>query len=166
MRRILSGGALAVAGALGCARPEPVPPATTPAAAPGAASALFPVATPRIAPEAAARVAAAMSGVLDRAVADSAFPGAYAAVGTKDGVVAELGVGRIDWAPDAPRPDANTLWDLASLTKVVGTTSAMLQLVAEGKVDPEAPVKRYLPEWTGGDRFGQQTLVKHLMSHS
>jgi CubicO group peptidase (beta-lactamase class C family) len=116
--------------------------------------------------DASARVASAMTGVLERALADSAFPGAYAAVGTRDGVVAELGVGRIDWAPDAPRPDARTLWDLASLTKVVGTTSAMLQLVAEGKVDPEAPVKHYLPEWTGGDRFGQRTLVKHLLSHS
>jgi CubicO group peptidase (beta-lactamase class C family) len=102
--------------------------------------------------------------VLDRAVADSAFPGAYAAVGTRDGVVAEYGAGRIDWAADAPRPDARTLWDLASLTKVVGTTSAVLQLVGAGRVALDAPVQRYLPEWAGPAKA--RITVRHLLSHT
>jgi CubicO group peptidase (beta-lactamase class C family) len=102
--------------------------------------------------------------VLDRALADSAFPGAYAAVGTRDGVVAEYGAGRIDWAADAPRPDARTLWDLASLTKVVGTTSAVLQLVGAGRVALDAPVQRYLPEWAGPAKA--RITVRHLLSHT
>src|SRR6187455_72825 len=81
----------------------------------------------------AAAVKDSMTAVLQRAVADGAFPGAYAAVGTVNGIIAEVGVGQLD-ADDKRRPDAETVWDLASLTKVVGTTSAMIQLVYQGKV--------------------------------
>lgn len=102
--------------------------------------------------------------VLDRAVADSAFPGAVAAIGDAGGDVVTYGAGRIDWAADAPRPDARTLWDLASLTKVVGTTSAMLQLVGEGRVALDAPVQRYLPDWTGPNK--ERVTVRHLLTHS
>jgi CubicO group peptidase (beta-lactamase class C family) len=101
---------------------------------------------------------------MDRAVADSAFPGGFAIVGDAAGGYVAYGAGRIDWPADAPKPDARTIWDMASLTKVVATTSAMLQLVAQGKVDPDAPVQRYLPEWTGPNK--QRVLVRHLLSHS
>ncbi len=102
--------------------------------------------------------------VVDAALADSAFPGAFAAVGDADGGYVEYGAGRIDWAADAPRPDARTLWDLASLTKVVGTTSAVLQLVGDGRIALDAPVQRYLPEWTGPGRA--RVTVRHLLTHS
>jgi len=101
--------------------------------------------------------------VLDRAVADGAFPGAYVAVGTIDGVLAEYGAGQLDVA-DATRPDASTIWDLASLTKVIGTTSAMLQLVGQRKVALDSPVVRYLPEWTASG--AQRVTVRQLMTHS
>jgi CubicO group peptidase (beta-lactamase class C family) len=101
--------------------------------------------------------------VLNRAVADSAFPGAYAVVGTADGIVAEYGVGQLDSA-DPSRPSARTVWDLASLTKVIGTTSAMLQLVGSGRVALDSPVVKYLPQWTapGANRI----TVRHLLSHN
>jgi CubicO group peptidase (beta-lactamase class C family) len=102
--------------------------------------------------------------VVDAALADSAFPGALAVVGDAEGRQVTYGAGRIDWAPDAPRPDAETLWDLASLTKVVGTTSAVLQLVGEGRVALDAPVQRYLPEWTGAGK--ERATVRHLLTHS
>jgi serine-type D-Ala-D-Ala carboxypeptidase len=105
-----------------------------------------------------------IQGVLDRAVADSAFPGAYAVVGTHDEVIAEYGAGRIDHTPDAPRPDRNTIWDMASLTKVIATTTAIAQLVASGKLEPDAPVQRYLPEWAGAGK--ERVTVRHLLTHS
>ena len=101
--------------------------------------------------------------VLDRARADSAFPGAYAVVGTHDGIIAEYGVGQLDWAP-SPRPDAHTIWDLASLSKVVGMTTAIMQLVEQGRVDVNAPVQRYLPDWTGPNK--ERVLVRHLLTHT
>jgi CubicO group peptidase (beta-lactamase class C family) len=108
-------------------------------------------------------VADSVQAVLDRAVADGAFPGAFAAVGTGAGVVAEYGAGRLD-AAEARRPDRTTVWDLASLTKVVGTTSALLQLVGDGRVALDTPVVRYLPAWQAAG--AQAVTVRHLLTHS
>lgn len=102
--------------------------------------------------------------VLERALADSAFPGAVAIVGTSRGILAERGVGRLDWKADAPAPTAHTLWDLASLTKVVGMTSAVMQLVEQGRVSLDAPVQRYLPDWTGPGK--QAVTIRHLLTHT
>lgn len=104
-----------------------------------------------------------MHAVLARAVADGAFPGAYAVVGTRDGAIAEVGVGSLD-AGERTQPTARTIWDLASLTKVIGTTTAVMQLVQQGRVSLDAPVVRYLPEWKaeGADRI----TVRHLLTHT
>ncbi|MBX7119964.1 MAG: serine hydrolase [Gemmatimonadaceae bacterium] len=105
-----------------------------------------------------------LRAILARGVRDSVFPGAIALVGNRGGVVTEVSAGRIDWAADAPAPDARTVWDIASLTKVVGMTTAMMQLVEQGKVVLDAPVQRYLPEWTG--RWKERVTVRHLLTHS
>ena len=101
--------------------------------------------------------------VLDIAVSDGAFPGAYAAIGTIDGVIAEYGAGQLD-EEDAFTPNARTVWDLASLTKVIGTTTAVMQLVGAGKVDLDSPVARYLPDWTAPG--AASITVRHLLTHS
>src|SRR5687767_3007958 len=66
-----------------------------------------------------------LTSILQAGVRDSAFPGAIAVVGTKDGAVVTISAGQLDWAPSPP-PDSSTLWDMASLTKVIGLTSAMM----------------------------------------
>jgi CubicO group peptidase (beta-lactamase class C family) len=101
--------------------------------------------------------------VLERARSDSAFPGAFAVIGNRDGVLAQFGVGGLDWSP-SPRPDENTLWDMASLTKVVAMTSAMMQLTEAGKVDLDAPVQRYVAEFRGRNK--ERVTVRHLLTHS
>ncbi len=105
----------------------------------------------------------ALRTTLDRAVADSAFPGAYVIVGTHDKILARYGAGHLDWAP-SPVPNDSTLWDMASLTKVLAMTSAMMQLVEMHKVDIDAPVQRYLPTWTGTHK--EKVTVRHLLTHS
>ena len=102
--------------------------------------------------------------VLERALADSAFPGAYAVVGSSSEIIARHGVGRIDWKRDAPAPSLHTLWDIASLTKVVGLTSAVMQLVEGRRLDLDAPVQRYLPAWTGPGK--DRVTVRHLLTHT
>lgn len=124
---------------------------STPTVTPATPSATW--RAPDVPPPGASAVAAlrdSVHAILDRAVRDSATPGAYAVVGTHAGVLAAYGAGHLDWAP-SPVPDENTMWDLASLTKVVGMTSAMIQLVGEGKVDLDAKVQHYLPEWRDPD---------------
>jgi CubicO group peptidase (beta-lactamase class C family) len=101
--------------------------------------------------------------VLHVAVADRAFPGAYVIVGDSREILAERGAGRLDWKK-SPRPSRETLWDLASLTKVIGTTTALAQLVERGAVQLDAPVQRYVPEWAG---IGQESVtVRHLLTHT
>lgn len=134
---------LACAGRRG-ATPAPKPPAEVPAVV-------------------AQSVLDSVRRVLDRSVADGAFPGAYAVVGTRTGIIAEYGVGQLDSA-DATRPTAETVWDLASLTKVIGTTSAVLQLVGAGRVDLDAPVVKYLPEWSATG--ASAVTVRQLLTHS
>ena len=63
-----------------------------------------------------------------------------------------------------PRPDERTLWDLASLTKVVGLTTAMMQLVEQHRVDLDAPLQRYIPEWTGPNK--DRVTVRNLLTHT
>jgi CubicO group peptidase (beta-lactamase class C family) len=101
--------------------------------------------------------------LLDQARADSAFPGAVAVIGNLDSVLVEYGVGSLDWAPSA-RPDENTLWDMASLTKVVGLTTAIMQLSEAGRVDLDAPVQRYVNEFRGPNK--ERVTLRHLLTHS
>jgi CubicO group peptidase (beta-lactamase class C family) len=110
-----------------------------------------------------ARLADTLRSVLERAVRDSAFPGGIAVVGTHAGALATVGAGSLDWNENTV-PDEHSLWDLASLTKVVGTTSAMMRLVGEGRIDLEAPVQRYLPQWIvpGAERV----TIRHLLLHT
>src|SRR2546425_3771372 len=56
-------------------------------------------------------------------------------------------------------------YDLASLTKVVGLTTACMQLVDEGRLALDAPVRRYLPEFQGGGDK-ERVTVRHLLTHS
>lgn len=101
--------------------------------------------------------------VLQAGAEARAFPGAYVVVGDSRGVLAEHGVGHIDWAR-SPAPTRSTLWDVASLTKVVGTTTALAQLVERGGVDIDAPVQRYVPNWTGAGQ--DRVTVRHLLTHT
>jgi CubicO group peptidase (beta-lactamase class C family) len=103
-----------------------------------------------------------LQAILTRGVADSAFPGAIAVIGTHTGPLVTVTAGHLDWAP-SPAPTTETLWDIASLTKVVGMTSAMMQLVESGRVDLDAPVQRYLPEWTGPGK--DRVTVRDLITH-
>ena len=108
------------------------------------------------------RLAKQLHIVLDRAIADSAFPGAYAVVGNAHGILAQHGVGRLD-ALDPTVPDSTTLWDLASLTKVVVTTTLLMNLVDQGRVVLDSPAVRYLPTWKapGAERVTVRDLLAH-----
>jgi len=66
-----------------------------------------------------------------------------------------------------PQPEANsedTLYDAASLTKVMATTPSVIKLVEEGKIDLDAPVSKYLPEFAGGAK--DQVTIRNLMTHT
>jgi CubicO group peptidase (beta-lactamase class C family) len=93
------------------------------------------------------------------------YPGAVVVVGRKDSILYARGYGRFTWNKSSavPSPDL-TYWDIASITKVVGTASAVMRLVDAGRVDLHAPVRRYLPRFTGG--LKDQVTVRMLLDHT
>ena len=109
-----------------------------------------------------ARLAAVVSYVA--AESDSgAFPGAVLAVGRHGRLAVLAPVGH--YGVDDRRPvEAGTLYDLASLTKVVALTTACMILVDEGRLALDAPVARYVPEFRGSMK--DRVTVRHLLTHS
>jgi len=93
-----------------------------------------------------------------------AFPGGVLAVVDRDSLVHVYPFGHLTDEPDAPPVTAGTLYDLASLTKVVATTTMAMILVDEGKLDLDRPVQDFLPGFRGP---GKETVtVRHLLTHS
>jgi CubicO group peptidase (beta-lactamase class C family) len=97
---------------------------------------------------------------LEQSIAAKAFPGAVVAVGRHDTVLYLHAFGHLDYEHGRP-VTTRTVYDLASLTKVVGLTTVMMQLVEEGKVALDTPAVRYVPA------FRDSTVtVRRLLTHS
>jgi len=95
------------------------------------------------------------------AVAASEVPGAVLIVGQGDQILHRKVLG---WRATVPHPElmtVETIFDLASLTKVVATTPAVMLLVQDGKMDLDAPVSRYLPDLVSGDEITVRMLLNH-----
>jgi CubicO group peptidase (beta-lactamase class C family) len=93
------------------------------------------------------------------------YPGAVVVIGRSDSLLYARGYGRFTWSTrsQVPSPDS-TYWDIASITKVLGTMSAAMRLVDAGQLDLDAPVRRYLPRFSGGLR--DQVTVRMLLDHT
>ena len=106
-------------------------------------------------------------GLLDRAVVDHAFPGGVLAIGLRDQLVLHP-FGRLTYDAKAPAVSPDTLYDAASLTKPVVTTTAVMMLAAAGRLQLDAPVARYLPEWANGPNpeWRQKVKVRDLLLHT
>ncbi|MCI1143408.1 beta-lactamase family protein [Sphingomonas sp. WKB10] len=127
--------------------------------------------TVTIAPVPTSAIAAEQAPNFDAAFAEvqswvgKAFPGAVVAVGVHGRLVALKAFGRISYAPDAPPMPRDAIFDLASLTKVVGTTTAAEILYDRGLLDLDRPVVAYLPSFAGTPGH-ERITVRHLLSHS
>ncbi|MGH7568756.1 MAG: serine hydrolase domain-containing protein [Gemmatimonadales bacterium] len=93
-----------------------------------------------------------------------AFPGAALVVGRRNTILFAKGYGRLVWAPGPPVDPDSTLYDLASLTKVLATTTALMLLVERGQVRLDAPVATYVPEFAGPGT--DAITVRRLLTHT
>ena len=107
---------------------------------------------------------ATIDRVIRRGIKAGGYPGASVVVGRKGAAVLRRGYGRLGWTTRYDEVDADrTIYDLASLTKVVGTTTAIMILFDDGKIDLDAPVANYVPGFIGWtkDRVTVRTLLEH-----
>ena len=98
------------------------------------------------------------------AVAAGVFPGAVAAAGTADGPVWSCAAGHLTFDPESPAVSTETVFDLASLTKVMATTTIAMRQVDAGMTPLDLPVADALTDWRGDDR--NQVTVRDLLAHS
>ena len=111
-------------------------------------------------PELVTQVDAVMGDALTR----RAFPGGVAGAGRNGALVLLKPYGKLSYDADAAPVDEKTIYDLASLTKVIVTTTMAMILVDEGKLDLDKPVSAFLPDFKGGLR--DKVTVRHLLTHS
>lgn len=112
---------------------------------------------------------ASVRSILGEAVRQRAFPGAAWGVLDRGKVVALDAAGRFTYEPDAPVVQPETVFDLASVTKVVATTAAAMLLVDRGLFDLDAPVGDILPGLVIGMEPGsgkQHVDLRMLLAHS
>ena len=102
--------------------------------------------------------------VVQRGLDAGGYPGAAVVVGRKGATVWQKGFGHLGWTADSPAVDPDqSIYDLASLTKVIGTTTAAMILFDEGKLVLDEHVSHYLPNFTGGEK--DQITVRMLLEH-
>ncbi len=107
----------------------------------------------------------AIERVIERGIKAGGYPGAAVIVGRKGAAVFEKGFGRLSWSTSSTPVDAQrTIYDVASLSKVVGTTTAIMILYDEKKIGLDDPVVNYIPTFGGGDK--DRVTIRQLLTHT
>ncbi len=107
-----------------------------------------------------ARVTSLLRDAVDRRV----FPCAVLEVGSRDAVAFAGAWGALTYDPTAAPATLETVFDLASLTKVIATTTVLMRLVDQGDVRLNTPVSHWLNEWRSEDR--KSVTVADLLEHT
>lgn len=105
---------------------------------------------------------AELDTIIEKAVADGEIPGAVLHVGRAGRVLHRKAYGARALEPAREAMTADTIFDAASLTKVVATATAVMQLFEQGRIRLNDPVTEYLPEFQGGR---SAITVRHLLTH-
>jgi CubicO group peptidase (beta-lactamase class C family) len=103
-----------------------------------------------------------IDAMMDESIASGLIAGGVVLVGTSRGVLFEKPYGRVSADPLSSATKLDTIFDIASLTKVVATAPAVLKLAEEGRLSLVDPVRKWLPEFAGRDDL----LVWHLLTHT
>ena len=106
---------------------------------------------------------AAARQVLQRAVADCAFPAAVIEVGRANQPIWREAFGRLTFDADGTPTRDDTIFDLASLTKVLATTALVMRQVERGALGLDDPVARHIPSWR--DTEADPVTIRDLLSH-
>jgi len=103
-----------------------------------------------------------LDAIIRQAIAEEEIPGAVLLVGHQGRVIHRKAYGARATTPTREAMTLRTIFDAASLTKVVATAPAVMKLFEEGRIRLNDPVTRYLPEFQGGD---SRITIRHLLTH-
>jgi len=106
---------------------------------------------------------AVLDPIIEQAIHDGTIPGAVLLVGHDGHVIYRKAYGARALEPRREAMTVDTIFDLASLTKVIATTTAMMQLLERGKVRLNDPVAKYLPEFAQNGK--EDITVRQLLTH-
>jgi CubicO group peptidase (beta-lactamase class C family) len=111
-----------------------------------------------------------LDGIIQEAIGRKDFPGAVIVVGRKGKIVFRKAYGESQWVPQRRRMDATMIFDLASLTKPIGTATSIMILVEQGRVSLDEKVKDYIPEFAPyvdeAGKPGEDARLWHLLTHT
>ena len=127
---------------------------------PQALSSIAPASAPAPAPSVRLRV---VDSIVQRAIEQDQIPGAVVLVWHNGAVVYRKAFGHRSLEPRREPMTVDTIFDLASLTKVIATTTAVMQMVQSGQVRLNDPVAKYLPEFAQNGK--DDITVRELMTH-
>ena len=105
-----------------------------------------------------------VDSIIENAIQDSVFPGAVLVVGNKNIILYKKAYGFTDYSKNAWTVKTSTIFDLASLTKVIATTSAIMKLYEQQKLELNNPVSNFIPQF---DQNGKsQVTIRNLLLHN
>ena len=107
---------------------------------------------------------ARLDSIVNEAIQDHAFPGAQLLVAKDGAVVYNKSFGSFQYSSGSPKVNGSTMYDLASVTKVIATTTAIMRLFDESKIQLDDPVIKYIPEF--GNKGKEKISVRNLLLHN
>lgn len=105
---------------------------------------------------------AALDAAVEQAIGKGTIPGAVLIVGRPGEILHRKAYGQRQLVPRKEKMTLDTIFDAASLTKVVATTTAVMKLLEEGKIQLTEKVTHYLPTYQGGN---SDITIRQLMTH-
>jgi len=106
---------------------------------------------------------AVVDGIVQDAIRDGQIPGAVVVVGHDGQVIYRKAFGERALEPRREAMTVDTIFDMASSTKVIATTTAVMQLVEKGQIRVNEPVANYLPEFAENGK--EEITVRELLTH-
>ena len=101
---------------------------------------------------------------LNQAISDSAFPGCAISVGFRGNLIFEQSFGHYTYDSNSTRVEVNSIFDLASVTKVVATTTVSMILYDQGRLKLDRKVSQIIPAFQGKNK--NEVTIRHLLTHA
>lgn len=105
-----------------------------------------------------------VDSIMNKSIQDSVFPGGVLLIAKDGEIIYHKAFGNLTYEPTSPKVKLNTIYDLASLTKVIATTTAIMILLDERIISLNDKVQKYFPGFIG--RLKEKVTIKNLLLHN